>query len=285
MKKVTLANEKGGVGKTTLAVNIAAGLALRGKRVLLIDADAQANSTDNLGLEPYPGFYDWLVRGAAPEKVIASIHPAVYGCESDVPPLTPHELASLDEHDQAARLHQRGLETSRLHLLGSNVETYMIASAIREEGLFARRLDELADRYDYAVIDTAPTPSLLHAEIYRGTQYILYPTLCETLSLKGLEDSVSRLRGIRRLNGKPVEVIGVVPNQYRGNTLEHQENLAELRRWVGTEMVWPVLPQAIVWAETTKYKIPIFVHVPGHDATLAFYEVLDRVEEATRNGN
>ena len=143
MKKVTLANEKGGVGKTTLAVNIAAGLALRGKRVLLIDADAQANSTDNLGLEPYPGFYDWLVRGAPPEKVIAPIHPAVYGCESDAPPLTPHELASLDEHDQAARLHQRGLEASRLHLLGSNVETYMIASAIREEGLFARRLDEL----------------------------------------------------------------------------------------------------------------------------------------------
>lgn len=284
MKTVTLANEKGGVGKTTLAVNIAAGLAMRGKRVLLIDADAQANATDNLGLEPYPGFYDWMVRGAAPDQVITVIHPSVYGCDGDVPPLTPHELASLDEHDRAIRLRQRGLEASRLHVLGSNVETYMSASAIREEGLFADRLSELVDRYDYAIIDTAPTPSLLHAEIYRGTEYILYPTLCESLSLKGLEDSVSRLRGIRRVNGESVRVIGVVPNQYRSNTLEHQENLAELTDWVGAAMVWPALPQAIVWAETTRYKLPIFVHVPGHDATMAFYEVLDRVEEATRNG-
>lgn len=280
MKTLTVGNEKGGVGKTLFAVHIAAGLALRGKRVLLIDTDAQGNATRSLGLEKYPGFYDWLVRGVEPEKVITRIHPAVYGCASDAPSLTPHEMASLDLDDQAMRLHQLGLEASRLHLLGSNIESYMIASAIGDEELFARRLNELSDRYDYAIIDTGPTPTLLHAAIYRGTDYILYPTLCEFLALDGLQESLLRLRGIRRLNGGQVKVAGVLPNKYRAATLEHQENLKLLQEHFGAK-VWPAVPLAIVWAETSSFGLPVFVHAPGHEATLVLWEILDRVEEAT----
>lgn len=280
MKVLTIGNEKGGVGKTLFAVHIAAGLALRGKRVLLIDTDAQGNATKSLGIEKYPGFYDWLVRGVEPEKVIAPIHPAIYGCAGDVPSLTPHELASLDLDDQAVRLHQRGLEVSRLHVIGSNIESYMIASAIGDETLFAQRVGELADRYDYAIIDTGPTPTLLHAAIYRGTDYMLYPTLCEFLSLDGLQESLLRLRGIRRLNGKPVQVAGIIPNKHRASTLEHQENLRLLQEHFGAK-VWPAVPLAIVWAETASFGLPVFVHAPGHEATLVLWEILDRVESAT----
>lgn len=280
MKTLTIGNEKGGVGKTLFAVHIAAGLALRGKRVLLIDTDAQGNATRSMGLEKYPGFYDWLVRGADPTKVIAPIHPAVYGCAGDVPPLTPHELASLDLDDQATRLHQRGLEASRLHVIGSNIESYMIASAIGDETLFARRLGELADCYDYAIVDTAPTPTLLHAAIYRGTEYILYPTVPEFLGLDGLQESLLRLRGVRQLNGGQVQVAGILPNKFRATTLEHQENLKLLEQHFG-EKIWPAVPLAIVWAETSSFGLPIFVHAPGHEATLALWEILDRVEAVT----
>src|SRR5690606_712602 len=78
MKVITLSNEKGGVGKTTMATHVAAGLAVRGKRVLLIDADAQANATTGFGLDEEPGFYDLLVRHAKWNEVLRVLTPEAY---------------------------------------------------------------------------------------------------------------------------------------------------------------------------------------------------------------
>ncbi len=280
MKVITVANEKGGVGKTLLAVHVAAGLALRGQRVLLVDTDAQGHATISLGLAKYPGLYDWLVRGVEPGRVLARIHPGVYGCAGDAPGLTPQEQAEMDLDAQAVELQRRGLAASRLHVIGSNVETYTIASAISDELLFQRRLAELADDYDYAIVDTAPTPSLLHSSIYLATQYILYPTECEFLSADGLEESLGRLRGARRRRGQEIHVAGIIPNKYRESTLEHREILASLRAHFGAA-IWPPVPLAIVWAETATYGLPVFVHAPTSEATLALWEILDRVEGAT----
>lgn len=282
MKIITVSNEKGGVGKTLIAVNVAAGLASRGHRVLLVDTDPQGHATVSLGLEKYPGFYDFLVRRASPDSVIARIHPQVYGAASDIIPLTPHEIVSLDAPSREALLQKRAVDASRLHVLGSNYETYSIAATINDVWRLARRLGELADQYDYCVIDTSPTPSMLHASIYLATDWVLYPTECEFLSQDGLLESIRRLQDTRRIHDKRVQVAGIIPNKYRSTTSEHQENLNWLRNHptLGS-LVWPAIPLSIVWGETAAYGVPIFIHAPNHEATLTLWEILDRLEAAT----
>lgn len=280
MITLTVANEKGGVGKTMLAVHVAAGLAMRGKRVLLVDTDAQGHATIYLGLTKYPGLYDWLVREAPAERALARIHPAVYGRTEDVPALSAHDLSSLSAEEQAAALQARGMAVSRLHVLGSNIETYGIASAIGDARAFERRLTELAGDYDYAIVDTAPTPSFLHAGIYQATNLLLYPTECEFLSVDGLEESLFRLRGAREQSGHDIRVAGIVPNKFRAGTLEHREVLGRLREHFGA-LIWPPMPLSIIWPETVSFGVPVFVHAPTHEATLALWEILDRVEAAT----
>lgn len=249
-KVITILNEKGGVGKTTVAVTVAAGLAARGHSVLLVDAEEQGHATVSLGVRKYPGVYDLLVRDAPFKDVLRSIDPDKYGAPGTL---------------------------SRLYLIGSNVETRNIANSISNAWALADRLAELNGMFEYVIIDTAPTPSLLHGAIYLATTHIIYPTECEHLSFDGLGESLVRLQASRRIHQTSVEVAGIIPNKYRANTLEHQENLKTLREEFG-DLVWPPIPLSIVWSEAAAYGVPVFVHAPNHDATLIAWELLDRVE-------
>lgn len=250
MKVITILNEKGGVGKTTTAVTLAAGLAARGHQVLLVDAEEQGHATVSLGVRKYPGMYDLLVRSLPFKDVIRAIDPAKYG----------------------------GQGRSNLYLIGSNVETRSIALTISDAYALVERLKELASVFDYCIIDTAPTPSLLHAMIYLATDHILYPTLCELLSFDGLGESLVRLQASRRMYGTEIQIAGIIPNMFRSNTLEHQENLAALKKEYGA-LVWPPISLSIVWPEAAAYALSIFAHAPNHEAALAGWELIDRIEE------
>lgn len=253
MKTITILNEKGGVGKSTIAVTAAAGLAARGHRVLVVDADEQGHATLALGVKKYPGLYDWLVREDTEFRQVArAVAPEKYGAA----------------------------DKSRLFLVGSNVETRSIVHSIDDAFRLKARLEGITAVFDFCVIDTSPTPSLLHASIYAATDYIVFPTELEYLSFDGLAESMRRLQAIQKLHGTRIEVAGIVPNKYRANTLEHQENLAEIQRQFGA-LVWPPVPLSIVWPETTAYALPIFVHAPYHPAALAAWEIIDRIEEVT----
>ena len=251
MKICTILNEKGGVGKTTVAVTLAAGLAARGQRVLLVDAEEQGHATLALGMTKYPGLYDLLVREASFKDVLRPIAPAKYGGDGT---------------------------TTRLFLLGSNVETRSIASLISDAFALRQRLEELA-AFDWCIIDTAPTPSLLHGAIYLATQFIVYPTECEFMSFDGLGESLKRLQAARKLHAHPIQVAGIVPNKVRNGTLEHRDNLTMLREQFG-QLVWPAIPLSTVWPEAAAYALPVFVHAPDHDAALAAWEMVDRLEAA-----
>lgn len=262
MKTITVLNEKGGVGKTTVAVTVAAGLAARGRRVLLIDADAQGHATLGVKLRKYPGLYDMLVRwgdlleqhegdrGKVYAHVTKVVDPAYHGGEGV------------------------------LAVIGSNVESRNIAHSIGDAWALVDRLEPLAGRFDYCLIDTAPTPSLLHGSIYLATDWVLYPTLCESWSIDGLAESISRLDAVQR--SRTVRVAGVIPMRYRSTTLEHQSNLELLHEQLGT-YIWPELPERIVWAEAASYRRPVFLHAPGSDAAGHAWELVDRVE-ALNNG-
>lgn len=245
MRVITILNEKGGVGKTTVAITVAAGLAARGRSVLLMDADAQGHATRGLGLAKYPGLYDLVVRNAEYTDVLRGIPAEMFG------------------------------GTGRLAVLGSNIETRNIANLISDAWILADKLEPLADIFDTVVIDTAPTPSLLHGAIYLASDAILYPTLLEYWSFDGLAESITHQRVIQ--DRKPVQVAGIVPIRVRAGTLEHSDNLGKLRAQFG-DLVWHPVPERIVWAEAASAQKPVFAYAPGSDAAGHAWEMVDHME-------
>lgn len=261
MLVVTLLNEKGGVGKTTLSVHLAAWLAMVGHNVLLIDSDPQGNATVSLGHVKEPGLYDLLVRGAAFRDVVRVVSPEIY----DMPD-TPSK--------------------GRLILLPSNTETRAIANQISNAFEMRQRLDEVQGYFDYVIFDTSPTPSLLHGAIYLATNGIVYPTECEYLSFTGLNESMAHRQAADQqratFNLPQIHTLGVVPMKYRSSTLEHQENLAELQAAYG-DLVWKPVRQRTVWTEATRVHRTVWNYEPNGAATAEAIDIMQRAQEIFEN--
>lgn len=259
MKVVTFLNEKGGVGKTTACVTVGAGLAQRGKRVLLIDADAQGHVATSLGMQPRPAFYDWLVRNAEYRYVVEDV-PMDRWIFPGEHPLEP---------------------TNCLHLLASNHETRNVASAINDTFAVLRRLLEIRDQYDYVLIDTSPTPSLLHPLIYAATSHYVFVTLAETLSLRGLAATIERVKDFdpfRKEHKLPkARLLGIQPCRVRKGVLEHGDNLIAVKERYPRGLL-PAIHERIVWSEASRNGKAIFAYAPESDAALEALSVVDAVE-------
>lgn len=255
MKVITLLNEKGGVGKTTLATHIAAGLAVKGFRVIMIDADPQANATIAFGLQPEPAIYDLVVRKAAFRDVLRIVSPEVYEIPGEQP---------------------RGL----LAVVPSNIETRNIANSIADALAIRRRLDEIKTSVDFVVFDTSPTPSLLHGSIFLATDAVLYPTTLEYFSFTGLVNSLGHMQTFRQekrnMNLGDIVPLGIVPMMFRTQTVGHSENLTVLRDKYG-DLVWEPVRQRIVWSDATLAYRPVWNFEPGGSASREAMNIVNRV--------
>lgn len=256
MKIITLLNEKGGVGKTSLATHIATGLAIKGWRVVLVDADPQGHATISLGMRKEPGLYDLLVREARFQDVLRVVPPERYQL--------PNEAS-------------RG----QLIMLPGNVETRNISQSISDALAVVRRFKQLENLVDVVIFDTSPTPSLLHGSIYLATNGIIYPTKCEVLSFDGLSESL-----LRRNEAQPsrdqfglgdLEVMGIVPTMFRPQTLEHEDNLSALRERFG-DLVWEPIIMRTIWAEAARAYQPVFSFAPTSKAAQEAWQMVERVE-------
>ena len=261
MKVITLLNEKGGVGKTTLATHIAAALAVRGHRVVLIDADSQGHATVAFGLQKSPGVYDLFVRDAPFRDILRVVPPEIYR-------------------------HLAYTSTGGLFLAPGNVETRNIANSIGDAFTIKQKLDELKEVVDYIVFDTSPTPSLLHGSIYLATQAILYPTKCEYLAFDGLLESMKHREQaeVHRANWRlpTIQTLGIVPTMYRSQTLEHVENLAELRQRFGAAVFNPI-PQRTMWAEATRIHRTVWNFAPDSQSARDFDGLMKNLMERLDN--
>lgn len=261
MRVITLLNEKGGVGKTTLAVHISAGLAARGKRVLLIDGDPQGHSAIRCGLQKRPALYDLLVRDAEWREVAFPVPPERYGIPGET------------------------LPEGSLLVVPSNVETRAITSSMGDNVRVLReRIEELAGHIDLVVVDTSPTPSLLHGVFYAATTDIIYPTMLTYTSFDGLMESIIHKqqadkyrRDQLKING--IKVAGIVPVMYRKGTIEQDDNLAKLREQFGSA-VWLPIPLRTLWTETESMKLPVWSIDPNSSAALDAWELVDQAEGA-----
>lgn len=241
MKTITLLNEKGGVGKTTLATTLAAGYANMGASVLLIDADAQGQASIAFGARKEPGFYDLLKRMADWRTVLKTI--------------------------PADRYAPNGHANGRLALLPGNDETRSIASVIPSATLLWERLAEVESAFDFVIVDTAPTPSLLHSVVLFATDALVYPTKLESWSLDGLKESLLHVKQFNRSlvakDYRPeVHMAGIVPNMTELGTTEHADNMNTLAQQFGNQILRPI-PKRTAWRESTSAALSIFAYAPG----------------------
>lgn len=258
MLVITLVNEKGGVGKTTLATHIAAGLAARGSRIVVIDGDPQGHATIRLGVKKGPALYDLLVRDGEWKNAVRAVAPERFTIPGESP-------------------------KGNLWVVPSNVETRNIASSISDADSLAMRLDELKNMVDVVIIDTSPTPSLLHGAFYTATDLIIYPTKLTFTSFDGLVESIHRRMAADKARQErwglpPIRVAGIAPVEYRAGTIEQQRNLEELTKQFGS-LVWRPIPMRTIWTESESMALPVYSIDPGSEAALDVWELIDRVQE------
>ena len=259
MKVITFLNEKGGVGKTTLATNLAVGLMLRGYRVLLIDSDAQGNATNVLQIPKSGGFYRLMVDDA-PWADVLQVVPA--DCTGPVP------------------------QGAGLFCVPSNFETASVAAFIGEKISvlhLRRRLMELADLFDFIIFDTQPNPTRVHEAIIFASDNLILPTDCGSFSSwEGLPDTVAHTERIRRdassVNVSVGEIIGILPNMYRTKTSLAQHMVQSLKETYG-DLVWDAIPlrQAIQDAQVLREFLFTTTQVP--ETTKVLWAFVDKVLE------
>lgn len=242
MRVVSVVNEKGGVGKTAIAIHLAAALSILGKRVLLIDTDSQGHSSIAFGMEKAGSLYDLLVRAAPWKDVIKVVPPAQY--------------------------YDGTIDTSKgsLFLLPGDLQTRGIGEMVGDAYALHDRLQEIAPVFDYVVLDTAPNPSKLQLMIFAATDAILIPTRLEWFGFDGVARSMANKKAFdqfRMSKGlQPTELAGIVPTMFKKKTLEHTENLKLLQEQFGAKVFTPINDR-VIWAESNHAKKSLFSYQPN----------------------
>jgi chromosome partitioning protein len=261
--KIAVIERKGGVGKTTIAAHLAAGLALDGEDVLMIDTDSQGDLSRLFDQRPVDNFYRWLVDGA--NDVVSRIPRTVYDPSGD----------------------SENMWDTRLHLLASHSQTWSIPFRTTDPFVMLERISELDERYNTIIIDTAPTYSMLDAMVYLAADYFLIVTECESLSLAGVRegiDSVSRYAKRRRMAGQPGSaVLGIVPNKMRIGTLNHRANIKLLADEFGS-LVWNPISQRTKWSEASNFGEMVYRYAPDSVEANEARSLVSRMSEVLNVG-
>jgi len=245
---VAIANQKGGVGKTTTAVNLSAAVAQRGRRVLLLDLDPQANATSGVGLprgDRAATSYDLLVgERPLPELIRSSEVPGL-----DVIPAVP-ELA------------------------GAEVE---LVGEAGWERILSNRIRDLPTTYDYVFIDSPPSLGLLTVNALVAAHSVLIPLQCEYYALEGLSHLLDTIRLIRERLNASLEIEGILLTMYDGRLNLSIQVAEDARRYFGGKVYATMIPRNVRLGEAPGFGKPITVYDPTCIGAMSYFNLAEEV--------
>ena len=227
-KIISIVNQKGGVGKTTTAVNLAAGVGMCGKKVLLVDADPQGNSTSGYGINKKDmtvTCYELLIGNAKIENAVRSTN-----------------FKNVD------------IVPSSMDLAAAEVD--LIETEHREAQLkFA--LSTVREKYDYIFIDCPPSLGLITINALNASDTVLVPIQCEYFALEGLSQLMASVRQVKRLYNPTLEIEGIVLTMYDGRLNLTQQVVGEIKKYFANKLYKTAIPRAVRLSEAPSYGMPI----------------------------
>ncbi|MBF0226403.1 MAG: ParA family protein [Desulfobacterales bacterium] len=251
-RRIAIANRKGGCGKTVSAVNISAGLCLKGKKVLLIDCDAQAHATISLGFSPYEiekSLYDLFI--GTYNDINEIIYEAAWPQGLFIAPATG-QLAAFE------------LESS---------------SDLKARGLLAQHiLSQEASKFDYIIFDPPPTVGLLMLMCLAAAKEVIIPVQTHFLNIEGLAEMVRFIYQINATINPDLRITGIIPTLYSQNTKLSKNVLDEIIKNFSEEMVFPPVRQNVAIAEAPAFGMSIFEYSPNSIGALDYNAVVDRID-------
>lgn len=240
-KIISVANQKGGVGKTTTTVTLCAILAKKGKKVLLIDADPQGNATSGVGVtkEVELSLYDVLVGDTTVEETI-----------------------------QTTSIKNLKVCPSNINLAGAEVE---LVSMMSREQRLKEKLDEIKDKFDYILIDCPPSLGLITLNSFTASDSILIPVQCEYYALEGLGQLLNTVNLVKKHLNKGLEIEGALLTMYDARTNLSNQVVKEVKKYFDEKVYKTVIPRNVRLSEAPSYGMPITLFDP-HSKGAKSYE-------------
>lgn len=231
-KIISIANQKGGVGKTTTAINMSTILAKRGKKVLFIDADPQGNGTSGLGVNKEQKFsiYDVLIEDIEVENTLQKT-----------------QVKNLD------------LCPSNMNLAGAEVQ--LVSMEDREYSL-KTKLNNIRDKYDFIIIDCPPSLGLITLNAFTASNSVLIPVQCEYYALEGLGQLLNTVELVRKHMNKDFKVEGALLTMYDARTNLSNQVVKEVKRYFEDKVYKNVIPRNVKLSEAPSYGMPITLYDP-----------------------
>jgi chromosome partitioning protein len=252
VKVIAVANQKGGVAKTTTVQSLGVAMAQQGLRVLAVDLDPQACLTFSFGLDPDEldvSLHDVLVRRARLSDVV---HPVIGTNGVDLVP------ATID------------LAGAEVHLL----------SRTGREHVLARALLEVVESYDAVMIDCPPSLGVLTINGLTAAEAVIVPLQCEALSHRGVGQLLETIEDVRQFANEKLRVLGVIPTMFDARTTHSRQVLAEVEERYGLPVFDPPVPKSVRFAEAPGLGISVLQHAPTSPGAVAYRSLSTTVYDA-----